>query len=183
VSGAERAARRTVAVAAAGDFQAEREAHSAGGPAPDWQTWALRLAGAVDLIATGPADDGEDLDDGDGTEPYCRTCGEWAGLFIGMDGWRHFRGDPEPGGQRELYDAGHEPVIGWTRPPGAALSPAGHRLLLAALADAASFRMEQAGAYCLDCATSDDDLCAEHAAEVGHADAYRVLACLLGSQP
>lgn len=62
VRGAEEAARRTVALAAAGDFQAERDAYSAGGPAPDWQTWALRLASAVGLLAAAPAG-GRDLDD------------------------------------------------------------------------------------------------------------------------
>ena len=49
----------------------------------------------------------------DGTEPYCTACGEWAGLFLGMEGWHHFHGDPGPGGVRTLYDAGHDAVIGW----------------------------------------------------------------------
>ena len=49
-------------------------------------------------------------------EPYCTTCGDWAGMFLGMDGWHHFRGDPAPGGKRELYEADHEAVIGWRLP-------------------------------------------------------------------
>jgi len=39
-----------------------------------------------------------------------------AGMFLGMDGWHHFRGDPAPGGKRELYEADHEAVIGWRLP-------------------------------------------------------------------
>jgi hypothetical protein len=49
-------------------------------------------------------------------EPYCMTCGEWAGMFLGMDGWHHFRGDPGAGGVREIFDADHEAVIGWRFP-------------------------------------------------------------------
>ena len=81
----------------------------------------------------------------DDTEPYCTRCGQWAGTFLGMDGWHHFRGDPAPGGQRELYDAGHEAVIGWMVPPGRAISPARMAMLAAALDDAATFRTERAG--------------------------------------
>ena len=49
----------------------------------------------------------DELADGEGIEPYCATCGAWIGIFYGLTGWRHFRGDPAPGGQRELYEAGH----------------------------------------------------------------------------
>ena len=51
----------------------------------------------------------DELADGEGIEPYCATCGAWIGIFHGLTGWRHFRGDPAPGGQRELYEAGHRP--------------------------------------------------------------------------
>ena len=50
-------------------------------------------------------------------EPYCVTCGEWTGMFMNLDGWHHYRGDPAPGGQRVLFDAGHDVVIGWKVPP------------------------------------------------------------------
>ena len=173
MSAAELAARRTVALSTAGDFQAAREGHSAGGPAPDWQMWALRLAGAVALVAESP--DGDRDDDGDGTEPYCRACGEWAGLFIGVDGWRHFRGDPLPGGDRQLYDAGHPPVIGWARLSAAAISPAGLKIVRAALADAIGARMKHAQDSAGQ-ATTDAARTVDHA----QADAYRALAQLLG---
>lgn len=59
----------------------------------------------------------------DDIEPYCTACGAWAGMFHGIDGWRHFRGDPASGGQREQYDADHVAVIGWTVPAGRAPVP------------------------------------------------------------
>lgn len=50
------------------------------------------------------------------SEPYCTVCGEWAGMFLGLEGWHHFHGDPAAGGVRTLYDADHEAVIGWRQP-------------------------------------------------------------------
>ena len=64
----------------------------------------------------GSADDGDDPDDEDedgGYEPYCVTCGGHVGMFWQMAGWHHFRGQPEPGGKRELYVAGHEAAVAW----------------------------------------------------------------------
>ena len=47
-------------------------------------------------------------------EPFCRTCGGYAGIFwlLGEE-WQHFR--PVAGGERkpEVYNAGHAPVIAW----------------------------------------------------------------------
>jgi len=121
-------------------------------------------------------DDGEDLDDG--TEPYCTACGEWAALFIGVDGWRHFRGDPAPGGDRTLYEADHEPVIGWTVPPGRGLSPAGAATLGQALGDAIAYR-DPAG-DCTGCEAHPAGLCQDHAEDLDKADAYIELAGALG---
>jgi len=83
---------------------------------------AAVLAAMDDLLAAlgrllDDSDDGE-LDDDDGEpydddEPYCAECGALIGMFIGLTGWHHFRGDPAPGGQRELYDAGHEAAVAW----------------------------------------------------------------------
>lgn len=40
----------------------------------------------------------ESRDDLDHTEPYCRTCHQWIGHFLGMDSWQHYLDDPAPGG-------------------------------------------------------------------------------------
>ena len=88
---------------------------------------------------------GDEAADGEGIEPYCATCGAWIGIFHGLAGWRHFRGDPAPGGQRELYEAGHEAAPAWCTPPGRALSPAQARTLSEALTDAITYRLNRAG--------------------------------------
>jgi hypothetical protein len=56
-------------------------------------------------------------------EPYCTACGVSAGVFAAYGGsWRHFRWDYAPGSKPEVFDAAHEPVIGWrpARHPGSA---------------------------------------------------------------
>ncbi len=45
--------------------------------------WPAILAAAVD------GDDAEN-----DAEPYFLTCGEWVHMFHGVEGWRHFRGEP-----------------------------------------------------------------------------------------
>jgi hypothetical protein len=114
----------------------------------------------------------------DGTEPYCRTCGEWAGLFRGLEGWHHYRGDPGPGGVRARYAADHAAVIGWVVPPGRGLSPAGLGVLAQALADAVSHR--DPSGFCADCERHPAGLCYDHAADLDTADAYLALARGLG---
>jgi hypothetical protein len=49
-------------------------------------------------------------------EPYCITCGEPVSIFIGYEGWRHYRGEGTPENRTELYDAGHAPVVAWRWP-------------------------------------------------------------------
>ena len=122
------------------------------------------------------------LDDGaeDGGEPYCTTCRQWAGMFTGIDGWRHYRGDPAPGGVRELYDAGHEPVIAWTVPPGRALSPGDVATVLDALAVAAEYRRYRAGVTCEACTVHPAALCEACATDLDAADAYDELAGRIG---
>jgi hypothetical protein len=78
------------------------------------------------------------LDDPDDTETYCSACGHWIGVFLGMKGWHHFTGDPAPGGNRDLYDADHDPVPAWMIPVGRALAPADLHLVRQALAAAAA---------------------------------------------
>jgi hypothetical protein len=52
-------------------------------------------------------------------EPYCRTCGAAAGIFIGHgDAWLHYTGEGTVASPVELYDAGHAPDVAW-RPAGA----------------------------------------------------------------
>ncbi len=121
--------------------------------------------------ATAEADDPDE----DGTEPYCTACGEWTGIFHGMEGWHHFRGDPSPGGRRTLYDAGHEAVPGWCRPPGMALSPAGLRTLAQALEDAQAYRQDRGAVRCPDCGESDMGLCEDHGRDFGKLADYREL--------
>ena len=121
---------------------------------------AVKLATAA--AAFHAADD--QLADGEDIEPYCATCGVWIGNFYGLTGWRHFRGDPAPGGQRELYEADHEAAPAFCIPPGRALSPAQARTLSEALADAISYRQERAAGGC-----------------AGQALAYRQLAAALAA--
>ena len=61
---------------------------------------------------------------------------------------------------------------------GRGLSPAGLGTLRAALADALAHR--EPGGYCRDCEAHPAGLCEDHPADLGKADAYRVLARGLG---
>ena len=110
----------------------------------------------------------------DELEPYCSTCGEWIGYFVGLEGWQHFRGDGAPGGDRELFDAGHPAEVAWTRPPGRTLSPASVAILRAALADAIEYR--QPAGNCTDCETHPAGLCDPHADDLDQADLFATLA-------
>jgi hypothetical protein len=56
------------------------------------------------------------------------------------------------------------------------LSPVQAEVLRAALADAAEYRRDRAGAYCLDCACERCGLCPGHAREFDIADDYDDLA-------
>jgi hypothetical protein len=121
--------------------------------------------------------------DDDGTEPYCTDCGEWVAMFLGMEGWHHFHGDPSTGGEhRALYDAGHEAAIGWRRPPGLALSPAGAQVLRLALEDALAYRKFVLPADCAEHSSwTGQDLCDEgHAVDASRTEAFTSLARTLG---
>jgi hypothetical protein len=126
------------------------------------------LAAAFHAVAD-QADDRED------TEPYCATCGQWIGIFHGLDGWRHFRGDPAPGGQRELYDPGHPAAPAWCVPPGRALSPAQVHIIRQALAEAIVYQLH--GGPCVVC--GHDPAEAPPLADTGQACTYRQLASIL----
>ena len=117
----------------------------------------------------------DQADDGEDTEPYCGACGEWIGIFHGVDGWQHFRGDPGPGGQRELYDPGHQAVPAWCVPPGRALSPAQGYVIGQALVDAGNYRLHHSP--CVLCGHDPAEDCP--LADTSQADAYRHLAAVL----
>ena len=136
---------------------------------------AAKLATAA--AAFHAADD--ELADGESIEPYRPTCGAWIGIFCGLAGWRHFRGDPAPGGQRELYQAGHEAVPAFCIPPGRALCPAQARTVGQALRDAIAYRLERAGGGCADCGHGPAGACPGYVAGTGRALAYRRLAAIL----
>ena len=136
---------------------------------------AAKLATAA--TAFHAADD--QLADGEGIEPYCVTCGAWIGIFRSLAGWRHFRGDPAPGGQRELYEAGHPAVPAFCPPPGRALCPAQARTAGQALTDAIAYRLERADGGCAGCEHSPAGACPDHVADTGRALAYRQLAAAL----
>ena len=166
-------ARIIAAAAVLGDYKAELA--SAPLTRPPGREWMLRLASVLgDLLDAldDPAGAGDDLD---GLEPYCTVCGAWIGMFLGMDGWHHFRGDPAPGGKRELYDAGHEAAVAWCEPPGRSVSPADATVLARALADAEAYRRERAAAYCYDCASSPMEACETHLDDLDQAGAYAEL--------
>ena len=142
------------------------------------QMLAERVAGKLATVAAAFHAAADQVDEGEDAEPYCATCGEWIGVFYGLAGWRHFRGDPAPGGQRELYDPGHEAVSAWCVPPGRVLSPAQARGVGQALADAAAYRVDRVGG-CADCGNDPDRACPDHAGDTGRALAYRQLAVTL----
>jgi hypothetical protein len=64
------------------------------------------------------ADRIDDLDEDDEPQAYCTACGKDIGLFIGHEGWHHFRGEGTAASPVELYDAAHAPVVGWRWPDG-----------------------------------------------------------------
>jgi hypothetical protein len=168
---AELAARRTAAAAVLGDYKAA--VASAPVTSPPGREWMLRLASVLEnllAILDDPAAAGDD-----GLEPYCAECGAWVGMFFGLEGWQHFRSDPTPGGQRQLYDAGHEAEVAWRQPPGRSISPADAATLGQALADAEAYRRERAAAYCYDCSAAPQEACETHLDDLDRADAYAEL--------
>jgi hypothetical protein len=129
--------------------------------------------------------DGDDEEDD--AEPYCLTCGEWVHIFHGVEGWRHFCGEGTTASPVVLYDAGHEPAMAWTVPPGRSLSPADTGLIRQALADASAWRARRAeGTGCQDCAQLDPDRCPGHArdeqAAAGYDGLLRRLAASAGGE-
>jgi hypothetical protein len=169
-------ARIIAAAAVLADYRAE--VASAPVSRPPGREWMLRLASVLEgLLAKldDPAEDDDETDDLDGLEPYCAGCGAWAGIFYGLDGWRHYRGDPSPGGSRELYDAGHEAEVAWCPPPGRSISPADAAVLGQAIADAEAYRRKRAGDWCADCAGSPAEACDTHLDDLDQADAYAEL--------
>ena len=78
----------------------------------DWGSATASQRCTLELGHDGPHRDraGHEWDD---PEPYCSTCGATVGLFLGYDGWHHFRGEGTPENRTELYDAGHEPAVAW----------------------------------------------------------------------
>jgi hypothetical protein len=167
-------ARIIAAAAVLADYRAE--AASAPVSRPPGREWMLRLASVLEgLLAK--LDDPAGGDDGlDGLEPYCAACGAWISIFYGMDGWRHYAGDPAPGGKRRLYHVGHEAEVAWCRPPGSSISPADAAVLGQALADAEAYRRGQADGWCADCAGSPAEACTDHLDALDQADAYAELA-------
>lgn len=143
----------------------------------DRQLIAERTAAKLATVAAAFHAAADQADDGEDTEPYCATCGQWIGIFFGLDGWRHFRGDPAPGGQRQLYDPGHPAAPVWCVPPGRALSPDQVYTVGQALADAIAYRADHGR-----CASRGHDQardCPNHVVDVGQAHAYRQLAAEL----
>ena len=102
-------------------------------------------------------------------------------MFFGLDGWQHFRGDPAPGGQRQLYDAGHEASPAWCAPPGRAISPADAVTIRQALADAEEDRRARAEAWCADCQEHPAGACDQHVDDLDQADAYADLGSQLAA--
>jgi len=170
---AELAARRTAAAAVLADYRAALA--SAPLCKPPGREWMLRLASVLGDLLAGLDQDEQDDDEFGGREPYCTECGSWIGTFLGLDGWHHFRGDPAPGGKRELYDAGHEASPAWCEPPGRAISPAGAVIIGQALEDAERYRRDRAEAWCADCRAHPAGACDDHADQLDQADAYAEL--------
>jgi hypothetical protein len=171
---AELNARRTVAAAVLGDYMTALA--SAPLTRPPGREWMLRLASVLGDLLAGLDQDEQDDDEFGGRESYCAECGHWIGMFFGLDGWHHFRGDPAPGGMRELYDAGHEAEAAWCRPPGRGISPADAAVLAHALADAEAYRRKRASDWCADCEGHPAGACDQHVADLDQASEYAALA-------
>lgn len=124
----------------------------------------------------------DQIDEAEGIEPYCAACGAWIGIFYGLTGWRHFRGDPAPGGQRELYEAGHQAAPGFCQPPGRVLSPVQTRVVCDALTDAIGYRLDRAGSGCADCERDPAGACPDHVADTARALSYRQLFAALADR-
>ena len=162
---------RCIAAAAVlADYQAALA--SAPLASPPGREWMLRLASVLGNLLDAlddPAGEGDDLD---GREPYCAECGAWIGMFIGRQGWHHYRGNGTVASPVEIYDAGHEASAAWCEPPGRAISPAGAVTIAQALADAEAYRRRRAGDWCADCAGSPAGACGPHLDDLDQADAY-----------
>jgi len=170
---AELNARRTAAAAVLGDYMAELA--SAPLTRPPGREWMLRLASVLGDLLAGLDHAVDEDDEFGGREPYCAECGAWIGIFFGLEGWHHFRGDPAPGGKRELYDAGHEASPAWCEPPGRAISPADAVIIGQALEDAERYRRDRAEAWCAGCLAHPAGACDDHVDELDQADAYAEL--------
>jgi hypothetical protein len=133
-----------------------------------------QLGQVLDVIDEGAQDDG--------LEPHCTTCLSWVGMFYGMTGWHHFRGDPAPGGQRVLYEAGHRAQVGWIAPPGGQLSPADLIEVLGALDHAGQLMRERTAAGCEACTTAPSGACEVCLDQLDQADAYDGVAARLGGR-
>ena len=123
--------------------------HAAGVELGEWDWTVARWLAELDVqtiasIIGWVGRSGGDYDDSPGLEPYCAECGAWIGMFLGLDGWQHFMGDLGPGGQRELFDAGHAASPSWCQPPGRTISPADAVTIRRALAEAEGSRRDRA---------------------------------------
>ena len=82
----------------------------------DWEHGDRQLAlEAIErVVLTGGQQEDDDQEDDETYAcstcgaPACTTCGAPIGMFTGLAGWRHFRGDGTADNPVELYDAGHE---------------------------------------------------------------------------
>lgn len=59
------------------------------------------------IVGDAPEAPGDD-EPGEDDTFTCSTCGALIGMFIGRQGWQHYRGDGTAASPVEIYDAGHE---------------------------------------------------------------------------
>jgi hypothetical protein len=73
------------------------------------------------LDATEPCLDDELPPAEDALEPFCKSCGARAGIFLSRgSAWLHYTGDPADR-DVEPYDANHAPAIAWRPTAGTAV--------------------------------------------------------------
>lgn len=97
-------------------------------------------------------------------------------MFLGFEGWRHFRGEGTAASPVVLYDTGHEAAVAWAVPPGRSLSPADIGLIRQALADVSAWQAWCAeGAGCGECQRLVPGRCAVHTANEALAAGYDAL--------
>jgi hypothetical protein len=173
---AELGARRTAAAAVVADFRRWATGDLAAG---DWQSWALRLAAAVDSLLSAPAG-------GPGTSPVTTLRLRLVCAFCGRDVRRSQLepccDDSEHAGRLVCADVRGcvDSVVAQLHGGGRLLDADSTRTVVDVLTEMAERCEQDASLSCAACDADPAGLCDEHAAILDDASAYRALAQRIG---